>query len=750
MAYNTKIPLFRRWVLQNFPFIEQDFDALTDYQLICKVAEYLNKCIETVNASTEQIEILTNAFNALKDYVDNYFDNLDLQEEVNNKLEQMAESGELEDIIGIYLQTTAVWAFDTVADMVSSTNLSAGSFAKTMGYYSRGDNGGSFYRIENSDAVQDGGSIIDLNNGLKARLITSNSLNVAQFGIDSTHTTNIQNLVNFVNASTISKLEFNPIDYSIDEMLDIQKNNFVLDGNGCNITLGDTAGRKSIFKITGENTVIKNITITGNENVQDQWSITTYTDICDRRPFNITSNIIDVSNVNINNVWGEGFMFYGYTDVKISNCILDKIGGGFYRTDAQGANDNFGDAFYFSGHDGNANILIENVYCNGYTDSTGRGSRGGVVLENLGSYTIENTNVKINNSTFLNFNRFIHEENYSINTSIEVSNSKVLQDCSYSTDHCNITLSNCNINYSAKMYNGSVGFRGFAGKFVDCSINLDDNVGEGTLAQGSNTTHEYIRCSINNIRSSHALVVNGVIHCYNTIFNFISTFNSYILYGSNTSTFNECVFNTTKSDAIHNLGQSGVKLNLTNCVCNNVIPYFGGKNIDNKFIGTINPSDSVMRDPSKLGMFTIIISGSIISEPNICGVLKATIETNIPKTCKTAWVEDTSVPFMPTGIDFVLKTSSRFVIVWIGSGAGQDSLYMNNFDQGYYSICTTDTSKNITYGPVTTMGDPAVYNKQLSFDETAHLITPANSSVKRVCYYVLPYEMLKSLRRVNI
>ena len=70
MAYNTKIPLFRRWVLQNFPFIEQDFDALTDYQLICKVVEYLNKCIETVNASTEQIELLTNAFNQLKDYVD--------------------------------------------------------------------------------------------------------------------------------------------------------------------------------------------------------------------------------------------------------------------------------------------------------------------------------------------------------------------------------------------------------------------------------------------------------------------------------------------------------------------------------------------------------------------------------------------------------------------------------------------------------------------------------------------------------
>ena len=103
MAYNTKIPLFRRWVLQNFPFIEQDFDALTDYQLICKVVEYLNKVIETVNAGGEQIELLTNAFNQLQDYVDHYFDNLDVQEEINNKLDQMAEDGQLTTLISAYI-----------------------------------------------------------------------------------------------------------------------------------------------------------------------------------------------------------------------------------------------------------------------------------------------------------------------------------------------------------------------------------------------------------------------------------------------------------------------------------------------------------------------------------------------------------------------------------------------------------------------------------------------------------------------
>ena len=95
----TRIPKFRRCVIQNFPFIEQDFDALTDYGLICKIVEYLNKVIDSQNEVTEDMEILQQAFVELKSYVDNYFENLDVQEEINNKLEAMAESGELAEII---------------------------------------------------------------------------------------------------------------------------------------------------------------------------------------------------------------------------------------------------------------------------------------------------------------------------------------------------------------------------------------------------------------------------------------------------------------------------------------------------------------------------------------------------------------------------------------------------------------------------------------------------------------------------
>lgn len=113
---------FKWFVLENFPFIEADFDALTEWQLFCKIGKEINKIIDSQNIVGEQAENLTNAFNNLKNYVDNYFNNLDIQDEINNKLNEMVVSGELQEII---LNTIAdfwinpVWygaKFDGVTD----------------------------------------------------------------------------------------------------------------------------------------------------------------------------------------------------------------------------------------------------------------------------------------------------------------------------------------------------------------------------------------------------------------------------------------------------------------------------------------------------------------------------------------------------------------------------------------------------------------------------------------------------------
>lgn len=91
---------FKGWALQNFPFIEADFDALTNYELICKIVEYLNKTIDSQNALIIEV-------NEIKEYLET----LDLQDEVNNKLDEMATDGTLENIIKKYIDDNIIIAF---------------------------------------------------------------------------------------------------------------------------------------------------------------------------------------------------------------------------------------------------------------------------------------------------------------------------------------------------------------------------------------------------------------------------------------------------------------------------------------------------------------------------------------------------------------------------------------------------------------------------------------------------------------
>ena len=175
--YNILTP-FKRWTIQNFPFIEEDFDAITNYQLLCKIVDYLNK----INENEKELEKVNNelidAFNSLKDYVDNYFENLDVQEEINNKLDDMVEDGTLEEIITSYINLKSILAFNTLNDLKNATNLIDGSFAKTYGKTTYNDGYGALYKIReilNTDVV-DNVHIIALTNSntLIAELIPEN------------------------------------------------------------------------------------------------------------------------------------------------------------------------------------------------------------------------------------------------------------------------------------------------------------------------------------------------------------------------------------------------------------------------------------------------------------------------------------------------------------------------------------------------------------------------------------------------
>lgn len=70
------------------------------YQALKYVLEEMqNKLIPHMQQNDENIKELNDLYNEVVDYVNNYFENLDVQEEINNKLDQMAADGTLANII---------------------------------------------------------------------------------------------------------------------------------------------------------------------------------------------------------------------------------------------------------------------------------------------------------------------------------------------------------------------------------------------------------------------------------------------------------------------------------------------------------------------------------------------------------------------------------------------------------------------------------------------------------------------------
>jgi len=152
--------------------------AMTYEEQIYAIGLYLEETVyPAINENAKALAELQNLYLELK----NYFDNLNVQEEINNKLDEMAESGELEEIISNFLELNSLIIFDSVQEMKESDNLIVGSTVKTLGFYNSTDCGGAFYKIT-ENVEPDEITTFALNNNLFAQIILQHSMNVKQFG----------------------------------------------------------------------------------------------------------------------------------------------------------------------------------------------------------------------------------------------------------------------------------------------------------------------------------------------------------------------------------------------------------------------------------------------------------------------------------------------------------------------------------------------------------------------------------------
>lgn len=167
MINTINLPPFKKMCMTVGNLPSSFMESMTYYEALEWLYQYIDKEIKTaINTNSEAVSELQNAFVILKNYVDTYFDNVDIQTEINNKLDEMAESGELADIIAQYLEVASVLAFDTKASLKAAENLVNGSITKTLGDISYNDGKGNFYKIRTitSGDVIDDDNILALTN----------------------------------------------------------------------------------------------------------------------------------------------------------------------------------------------------------------------------------------------------------------------------------------------------------------------------------------------------------------------------------------------------------------------------------------------------------------------------------------------------------------------------------------------------------------------------------------------------------
>lgn len=175
-------------------------------------------------------------FNDLHDYVEDYFENLDVQKEIDHKLDEMVDDGVLQEIITTYIQSNVSWTFDSVAEMQSATNLTADSYAQTYGFYSVNDGGASKYKIRNKEVSETADNIFTfaIGDNLIAEYVYEGVYRTKQLGVKADGSEDVsaklQAIINKIdtdnlaNTSSYTPLTFDSGIYKVDNQIELSVN----------------------------------------------------------------------------------------------------------------------------------------------------------------------------------------------------------------------------------------------------------------------------------------------------------------------------------------------------------------------------------------------------------------------------------------------------------------------------------------------------------------------------------------------
>ena len=335
------VPPFVRFVASAIPMVFDD--SMSYYECLAALTHYLqHDIVDVINNNATVTEEYIQLTKDLKEYVENYFANLDVQEEINNKLDQMAEDGTLQEIITAYIQANVAWTFDTVADMKSATNLVAGSYAQTLGFHSLNDGGGATYYISDSGTA-DEMSVIAVGD-LYAYIVLPSVVTPEMFGAYGDGTTDDQSYINkaldsskhiqFIGGKTyaIRGYEAGQAEGSTTGLLEttglIVKSNTIVDLNYATIKIL-TNSRQNYHGFTVKN--VSNVTIKNGNIIGD---VDTHTGSTGQWGYGVAllhAENVELRNLTITKCWGDGINLNNSTgsagsdnkNVYIVDCICD-------------------------------------------------------------------------------------------------------------------------------------------------------------------------------------------------------------------------------------------------------------------------------------------------------------------------------------------------------------------------------------------------------------------------------------------
>lgn len=289
---------FREWCNHTIPVLPQVYgDELSYYELLNKVIEKSNELGYTIN---ELIE-----------YVNHYFDSLDIQKMIDKKLDEMAQDGTLADLINNVIFSSLnnsvnkrVIKHITAIEMINDTHITLNDVVITCGYYKVNDNGNAMYYVLDINS----GYNIPLSNGLFAYFVGDFGI-PEQFGCkgdDSDDTTGLKNLFN-----TCKCISFTPNKkYGFSSALTI-KGDTSINGNFSYLhsLIIDVSSdpNDGLIKISGDNCVFTNIKFDGGMNNAGQ---------------KVNKHTYDRASTNgrpiLDTIAGNK-----YTNILIENCIFE-------------------------------------------------------------------------------------------------------------------------------------------------------------------------------------------------------------------------------------------------------------------------------------------------------------------------------------------------------------------------------------------------------------------------------------------